>query len=92
MFDGETPLNKILEQQTLEPPEIINIFLKENIINFLVFSENVVKQSKYVIVKIIDNCITKLLNEMGFIEFYNDNDNYYFVNINKTNMIYNSLN
>ena len=33
-FDGQTPLNKILEQQTLEPPEIINIFLKENIFSF----------------------------------------------------------
>lgn len=91
-FDGETTLNKIVEQQSIEPPEIINIFLKETTIAFLACSSSIVKQSKYVIVKIMENCIRDFLNELGFIEFYKENDNYYFVNINKTNMIYNSLN
>ena len=91
-FDGETPLNKILEQQTLELPEIINIFLTENIINFLIFSSSILQQSKYIIVKVMDNCIRELLNELGFIQFYRENDSFYFVNINRTNMIYNSLN
>ena len=28
------------------------------------------------------------VNQLGFIEFYKDNDNYYYVNINKTNALY----
>ena len=91
-FDGQTPLNKILEQQSIELPDIINIFLKEGLFNFLVHSISIIKQSKYIIVKIMDNCIREVLNEMGFIEFYKENDSFYFVNINRTNMIYNSLN
>ena len=27
------------------------------------------------------------VNQLGFIEFYKDNDNYYYVNINKTNAL-----
>ena len=27
-------------------------------------------------------------NQLGFLEFYKDNENYYYVNINKTNALY----
>ena len=92
-FDGSQPLNKICQEQTLEPPELINIVMDKLIlVPFLTFSHVIVKQCVYLILKENDEDITKFLNNLGFIHFFNYNNNYGFVNMHRTNIIYNSLN
>ena len=77
-------LNKI--EQTMETPDIIIINNINRIFYFISESENIIKQTKYIIVKYDINC--DYVNQLGFIEFYKDNDNYYYVNIIKTNALY----
>jgi hypothetical protein len=91
-FDGKTPLDVIAKQQTLEPPELVNIFNINLIMNFLTLSESVLKQCKYIMLKNMDVSLRGYLNELGFMEFHRENDDYYFVNIYRTNIIFNSLN
>ena len=92
-FDGSQPLNKICQEQTLEPPELINIVMDKLIlVPFLTFSNLMVKQCVYLILKENDEDITNFLNNIGFTQFFNDNNNYGFVNMHRTNIIYNSLN
>jgi hypothetical protein len=92
-FDGSQPLNKICQEQTLEPPELINIVMDKLIlVPFLTFSHLMVKQCVYLILKENDEDITNFLNNIGFTQFFNDNNNYGFVNMRRTNIIYNSLN
>ena len=77
-------LDKI--EQTMETPDLININNNINrVFYFLSKSENSLKQTKYIIIKMDINC--DYVNQLGFIEFYKDND-YYYVNINITNAIF----
>ena len=91
-FDGKTPLDVIAKQQTLEPPELINIFNINSLLVFLTLSETVLKNCKYIMFKNMDVSLRGYLNELGFMEFHKENDDYYFVNIYRTNIIFNSLN
>ena len=78
-------LNKI--EQTMETPDLIIINHNiDRVFYFLFNSEIIIKQTEYIIVKYNINC--DYVNQLGFIEFYKDNDNYYYVNINKTNALY----
>ena len=71
----------------METPDLININNNINRVFYVLSkSENILKQTKYIIIKMDINC--DYVNQLGFIEFYNDNDNYYYVNINKTNALY----
>ena len=77
-------LNKI--EQTIEIPDLININHNiDRVFYFLFNSEIIIKQTKYIIVKYNINC--DYVNQLGFIEFYKDND-YYYVNINITNALF----
>ena len=77
-------LNKI--EQTIEIPDLIIINHNiDRVFYFLFNSEIIIKQTKYIIVKYNINC--DYVNQLGFIEFYKDND-YYYVNINITNAIF----
>ena len=81
-------LNKI--EQTIEIPDLININHNiDRVFYFLFNSEIIIKQTKYIIVKYNINC--DYVNQLGFIEFYKDNDYYYYVNINITNAIFNAF-
>jgi hypothetical protein len=78
-------LNKI--EQTIEIPDLIIINHNiDRIFYFFFNSEIIIKQTKYIIVKYNINC--DYVNQLGFIEFYEDDDNYYYVNINITNALY----
>ena len=59
---------------------------------FLTFPHLIVKQCVYLILKENDEDIINFLNNIGFTQFFNDNNNYGFVNMHRTNIIYNSLN
>jgi len=91
-FDGKTPLDVIAKQQTLETPELINIFNIDSLLVFLTLSETVLKNCKYIMLKNMDVSLRGYLNELGFMEFRRENSDYYFVNIYRTNIIFNSLN
>ena len=81
-------LDKI--EQTMETPDLIIINHNiDRVFYFLFNSEIIIKQTKYIIVKCDINC--DYVNQLGFIEFYKDNDNYYYVNINITNAIFNAF-
>ena len=74
-------LNKI--QQTMETPDIIIINNNiDRIFYFLFNSDIIIRQTKYIIVKYDINC--EYVNLLGFMQFYKDYDNFYFVNIHKT--------
>ena len=78
-------LDKI--EQTMETPDLININNNINrIFYFLSNSEIILKETKYIQMKMDSGC--GYFNHLGFIEFYKDNDNYYYVNMNKTNALY----
>ena len=80
-------LNKI--EQTIDIPDLIIINHNiDRVFYFLFNSEIIIKQTKYIIVKCDINC--DYVNQLGFIEFYKDND-YYYVNINITNAIFNAF-
>ena len=80
-------LNKI--EQTMDIPDLIIINHNiDRVFYFLFNSEIIIKQTKYIIVKMDINC--DYVNQLGFIEFYKDND-YYYVNINITNAIFNAF-
>ena len=71
----------------METPDLIIINHNiDRVFYFLFNSEIIIKQTKYIIIKCDINC--DYVNQLGFIEFYKDNDNYYYVNINKTNALY----
>ncbi len=92
-FDGRQPLNKICQEQTLEQPDLIHIVMDKLTLGpFLIFSQLIVEKCVYLILNENDEDISNYLNNIGFIPFFNDNNNYCFVNINRTNIIYNSLN
>ena len=89
LFNEDILLDKILEQQTIEMPDLINI--NNNINDILIFLIILIlKQSKYIIIKIVwfVDCIKEYINQLGFMEFYKDNNNYYFINMYKTNALY----
>ena len=79
-------LDKI--EQTMETPDLININNNINrIFYFLSNSEIILKETTYIIIKMdLWNC--DYVNQLGFMECYKDNGNYYYVNINKTNALY----
>ena len=75
-------LNKI--EQTMETPDVIIINHNiDRIFYFLFNSDIIIRQTKYIIVKYDINC--DYVNQLGFIQYYKDYDNFYYVNINKTN-------
>ena len=87
LFNEDILLDKILEQQTIEMPDLININNNINrIFYFLSNSEIILKETKYIIMTMNIDC--DYVNQLGFMQFYKDNDNYYYVNINKTNALY----
>ena len=73
-FDGKTPLDVIAKQQTLEPPELINIFNIDSVLVFLTLSETVMKNCKYIMFKNMDVSLRGYLNELGFMEFHKENN------------------
>ena len=75
-------LNKI--EQTMETPDVIIInYNIDRIFYFLINSDIIIRQTKYIIVKYDIN--SDYVNQLGFIQYYKDYDNFYYVNINKTN-------
>ena len=75
-------LNKI--EQTMETPDVIIINHNiDRIFYFLFNSDIIIRQTKYIIVKYDINC--DYVNQLGFIQYYKDYDNFYYVNIHKTN-------
>ena len=80
-FNENILLDKI--PQTMEIPDLININNINLVFYFIAETENTFKQTKYIIIKIDISC--DYINQLGFREFYKDNDYYYYVNINKTN-------
>ena len=86
-FNEDILLDKI--PQTMEIPALININHNiDRIFYFFFNSEIIIEETKYIIVKCNINC--DYVNQLGFIEFYKDND-YYYVNINITNAIFNAF-
>ena len=78
-------LNKI--EQTMETPDVIIINHNiDRIFYFLFNSDIIIRQTKYIIVKYDINC--DYVNQLGFIQYYKDSDNFYYVNIIKTNALY----
>ena len=75
-------LNKI--EQTMETPDVIIInHNMDRIFYFLFNSDIIIRQTKYILVKYDINC--DYVNQLGFIQYYKDYDNFYYVNIHKTN-------
>ena len=68
----------------METPDVIIINHNiDRIFYFLFNSDIIIRQTKYIIVKYDINC--DYVNQLGFIQYYKDYDNFYYVNINKTN-------
>ena len=71
-------------EQTMETPDVIIINHNiDRIFYFLFNSDIIIRQTKYIIVKYDINC--EYVNLLGFMQFYKDYDNFYYVIIHKTN-------
>ena len=66
LFDGKTPLDVIAKQQTLEPPELINIFNINLVLVFLTLSEIVLKNCKYITLKKYGCFFERILKRIRF--------------------------